>query len=161
MNLWKTTIALGILILCSCTKPPDYPDEPVLEYVSMTKTQMMQGLDLNTDSLTVQIDFTDGDGDIAGENGPNVLVVNAETGDSAVVFKVPQIPNSNNKYGISGTIYLTIFTECCTPPFQISELCSPLPSYPQDTLLYEVSLIDQAGNISNKVSLEPIILLCE
>jgi len=161
MKTWYYFLALSILLLASCTKPPEYPIEPVLEFVSQSKTSMIQGNTLN-DSLSVIFSFTDGDGDIAGgDSGPNIELIDSRTGELAFVFKVPEIPNSNNKYGISGTIKIAIYNDCCLPPFPISQLCEPLPTFPEDELFYTIKLYDRAGNVSNEIQTEPIILRCE
>ncbi len=122
---------------------------------------MIQGNTLN-DSLSVIISFTDGDGDIAGgDSGPNIELIDSRTGELAFVFNVPDIPNSNNKYGISGTIKLAVYNDCCLPPFPISQLCEPLPSFPEDELFYTIRLTDQAGNVSNEIQTMPITLRCD
>jgi len=161
MQNWYFYLAFSLLLIASCTKPPDYPIEPVLEFVSQSKTNMIQGNTLN-DSLSVIFTFTDGDGDISGgEDGPNIELIDSRTGELAFVFKVPEIPNSNNKYGISGTIKLAIYNDCCLPPFPISQLCEPLPSFPEDELFYTIRLTDRAGNVSNSIQTEAIILKCD
>lgn len=161
MSRIQTFLFLVVLLVFSCTKPPDYPDTPVIEFVSMSKTSMMQGNTLN-DSLSVIISFTDGDGDIAGEDtGPNIELRDSRNDGLAFLFKVPEIPNSNSKYGLSGTIKLAVYNDCCQPPYPISELCTPLPNYTEDELYYTIVLRDRAGNVSNEIQTEMITLRCD
>src|SRR3954465_7112905 len=49
------------LIVASCKKPPTYPDEPSLEYKSLTFGQDSFG---NDETFTLTATFTDGDGDV-------------------------------------------------------------------------------------------------
>ena len=53
-------IVLGSIV--SCISPPDYSDVPSLEFRSVSKTAIKQGL-VNVDSFTLVLFFTDGDGD--------------------------------------------------------------------------------------------------
>ena len=59
-----------VLTLASCKKPDEYPIIPAISYNNLYTTQNAQGLD---QSLSVILDFTDGDGDIGykevGQNG--------------------------------------------------------------------------------------------
>lgn len=60
--LLLSAAALTILAL-GCVQPPDYPIEPVIEYVGLTKNTMLQGK-TGEDETYITISFTDGDGDI-------------------------------------------------------------------------------------------------
>ncbi|MBK7408233.1 MAG: hypothetical protein IPJ40_09315 [Saprospirales bacterium] len=63
----KLLVFVNVLIILlgftSCTQPPEYPIEPVIQYERTTKNTMIQG-DGTEDETWMTISFTDGDGDI-------------------------------------------------------------------------------------------------
>jgi hypothetical protein len=150
-----------VVALNSCINAPDYPDEPVIEYVSMSKTTLTQS-NLNVDSLFLTFSFTDGDGDLgheATDTARNIYIRDLRTGKFQDRFKSPYIPEEGIGNGITGEIQLLLFTTCCLFPDNIPP-CSAPPQYPLDTVIYEISIRDRAGNFSNKITTEPIILTC-
>lgn len=149
---------LGITILVSCVRKPDFPIEPQLTFVGMNDNVMVQN-SFNTDSLIVTFSFTDGDGDI-GSDTSNIFVVDTRDQFKAASFFVDDLPEEGASRGIEGEISLTIYTTCCifpdgTPPCQASL------QYPTDTLQYEIYMVDRAGNESNRIRTNPIIILCQ
>ena len=59
---------IGLLLLLTiagwqCLEAPNYPDEPFIEFLSLSKDTMDQGV-FQEDSLIVRFRFEDGDGDI-------------------------------------------------------------------------------------------------
>lgn len=145
----------------SCINAPDYPDEPIIEYVSMSKSTLTQS-NLNIDSLFLTFSFTDGDGDLgheASDTSRNIYIKDLRTGRFQDRFKSPYIPEEGIGNGITGDIQLLLFTTCCLFPDNIPP-CSAPPQYPLDTVIYEISIRDRAGNFSNKITTEPIILSC-
>lgn len=155
-----TLLLIGVLL--SCTKPPEYPNEPVIEFVSLSKPSMVQG-NVNNDFVYVKISFTDGDGDI-GDNTNNSATVyyrNTSVQNSqALPSGVPFVPEQGVGNGISGEMDIRISTSCCVYASGLSD-CSPSTVEPIDTVIYEITLSDRAGNISNAVLTDPIILLCQ
>ncbi len=159
-------VLFGLLLLAiGCTKPPDYPDEPVIEFLRMTKTSMEQGA-LNNDSLTITISFTDGDGDIGNEDSENAQqIISAFFTDTRTdyefspTFAIPHIPDQGAGNGISGEINMSIFTSCCLYP-DATPPCTASSEYPEDMLSYRIKIVDRAGNESNVIETPPITLLC-
>lgn len=157
---------LFILLAFSCTKPPDYPDEPVIEFLSLSRSTIPQGTNLN-DTIWITIGFTDGDGDIGLEETTDKQLTiidthfNSITEDNIMQVSVPFVPEQGAGNGISGTISVATFTNCCVHPVQGAAPCSVIPGYPTDSLVYEIFMTDRAGNESNHIFTEPIILLCE
>ena len=48
----------GIFVFGGCINAPDFSETPEISFVGFSKSSMLQG-DLNTDSITLIIDFTD------------------------------------------------------------------------------------------------------
>lgn len=154
-------ILLFILGLKACINAPDYPDEPVIEYIGVSKSSMIQD-NLNTDSLFLYFSFTDGDGDLGhnpNDTSRNVFIRDLRTGNIQDRFKSPYIPEEGIGNGISGDMQLLLYTTCCLFPNNIPP-CSAPSQYPIDTLIYEIYIKDRAGNVSNTITTEPIILRC-
>lgn len=158
-----------ILAVTSCTQPPDYPIEPVIEYQGMTKNTMLQG-DGSEDETWVTLSFTDGDGDIGFfEEGSTTVETDLFIKDlrlDAVTekFTIPFVPELGTTNGISGEITFRMFTTCCIFPDWVPGQpapCDVSADYLVDTVQYEIYIIDRAGNESNRIQTEPIYLLCQ
>jgi hypothetical protein len=64
----------AFLLIAACAQPPEYPIEPQLEFISLSKTSMRQG-NGTEDTTLVTLGFTDGDGDIGNfKEGESNLV---------------------------------------------------------------------------------------
>ena len=158
--------AFQIFIFClflssvGCVIAPDYPDEPVLTYNGISKNTIVQGVS-NTDSFYISANFTDGDGDLGNEdeNKFNLFLIDKRTGNLQDKFITPYVPPAGASNGISGEISLLVYTTCCFFPDNIPPCESP-PQYPTDTISYELYIVDRAGNESNHIITEPIIIYC-
>ena len=151
-----------VLLIASCVSAPDYPDEPFIEFMGLSKTTMVQNT-VNTDSVFVFLSFTDGDGDLGHgvtDTFTNVFITDSRSGFIQDRFKTPEIPPEGANNGISGTMRLLLYTTCCIFPDQIPP-CSAPDQYPTDTLHFDIFLRDRAGNESNVVSTSDIILFCD
>jgi hypothetical protein len=156
-------VTCGILSYSSCKKPEQYPLIPAIEYVSFAKIQNTLGVD-NKGILTFS--FTDGDGDIGLAAGDTLAPFNPgsqyyydlfvtyyekQHGDYIPVvlpmtnnLRIPVItPTSGNK-SIKGTIDVELFIN------------NPASTY--DTIAYDVSIVDRALNLSNKIRTPDIII---
>lgn len=169
-NISLLSLLIAFCSLQSCLQPPDYPNEPEIEYVGMNKMFVRQGsVGAEPDTLRITISYTDGDGDIgAPEDGDftnNVIYIDSRNDlDSRV--SVPFIPSLGLGNGISGQISFDIlstnFGMCCIYDDKSGEdPCTRSTRFPTDTLQYTVYIIDQAGNESNRIETEPIVLLCD
>jgi len=146
----------------ACINAPDYPDEPEIEYIGLSKSTLDQN-SLNTDSLFVTFSFTDGDGDLGHEpadTSRNIFIKDLRTGNFQDKFKSPYIPEEGIGNGITGDIELLLFTTCCLFPDASIPPCSAPDQFPLDTVIYEIFIKDRAGNESNKIKTEPIIIRC-
>lgn len=153
-----TLLILGLGLVSACIKKPDFPIEPKIEFVGLSDNIMVQN-SFNTDSIVVTFSFTDGDGDI-GDDTTNIFVIDQRDGFQAAAFSINDIPEEGASRGIEGEISITIYTTCCifpdgTPP------CTGSLTYPSDTLIYEIYMVDRAGNESNRITTSPITLLCQ
>lgn len=122
---------------------------------------MDQGF-LNSDSLTIFLYFTDGDGDIGFEDTDtlqNLFIIDSRTGKIAESIKIPGIESGGIGKGISVDMELQVYTTCCLFPGSIPP-CSVVAAYPRDSLKYSIYLIDRSGNKSNTVETEYIYLNC-
>ncbi|MEM1320465.1 MAG: hypothetical protein AAGG75_09420 [Bacteroidota bacterium] len=157
-----TIISLfAILFVLSCTKPPDYPPEPVIEFKSLSKGFLTQGA--FGDTLLLTISFTDGDGNIGDdENRANFILTDLRDGQAFVTFSAPLIPVQGANNGISGEISVIIdagIPICCLYENGLNP-CTPSADFPTDTVIYEVQIMDRDSNMSNIIQTDPIILRC-
>ncbi len=164
MNAFKYTILLVTFLLAfGCTNPPDYPDEPVIEYIGINTNTFVQGIQPNSPQLEIVVSFTDGDGDIGDENNQaNFFLVDSRD-NFQFTRSIPFVPEQGTGNGISGEITLRINTAlghfCCFYPTG-QEPCTPSTQFPTDTLTYTLHMMDRSGKVSNSVVTEPIYLLC-
>jgi len=147
--------AIGLII--GCTKPPDYPDEPVIEFKQFSKTTMVQSA-TNADTTFMTISFTDGDGDIGSDTTLNFHIVDTRDGFAPPAYIIPSIPEQGTGNGISGEITVRLFSTCCLPP-DVNP-CQPSTEMPVDTVIYEIYIEDRSGKRSNTILTDPIYLVC-
>lgn len=148
-----------------CVKPPDYPDEPVIAFLSLSKNvQKQDALDKN-DTLYVTISFTDGDGDLGFEDrGGDISLIDTRD-NSRDTSSLPLVDQQGAGNGISGEISIAVLPTCCVPP-PINGIplppCDPsvAPDFLRDTVVYQMQIRDRAGHLSNIVTLPPITLIC-
>ena len=79
MVLFTAAILIG-----SCVEPPDFAIEPKIEFVSLSKDTLLQGV-FQQDSLVVTFAFEDGDGDLGREDNAlenNVFFIDSRTGNN-------------------------------------------------------------------------------
>ena len=149
-------------MMISCATDPGFGPNPEIAFISFSKDTMVQN-SLNTDSTFLTISFRDGDGNIgSGSNDvtENIRIVDMRTGFVFDRFKIPEIPLNGLESGVEGEIIMKVFTSCCifpdgTPP------CFNPPNFPDNELQFEIEMIDDDGNSSNKITTESIILLCD
>jgi len=146
-----------ILFVTSCIKPPDYPDEPVIEFISIGKNVLNQ----NVDTTLVTISFTDGDGDLGEVDGStveNFILTDTRTGFQ-IPYRIPFIPQQGVGNGISGEIAVNIRAECCVPTNGLP--CIPNPGQLPEEIIYTIQVIDRSGNLSNIITMPSIQLICD
>ncbi|MBK9272437.1 MAG: hypothetical protein IPM48_12665 [Saprospiraceae bacterium] len=146
-------------ISCDNATPPYII--PKIWFISFSKLEFMQG-DINQDSVWLEIGFEDGDGDIGfGANNPSqdIFLYDRRTGKLQDSYKLPDLPNSDGK-PVSGTIKLRVFNTCCIFPQGIPPCSSP-PQFPNDSINYELYLVDRSANQSEKIQTPFLSILCK
>ena len=157
---------IGLLLLLAiagwqCLDSPNYPDEPFIEFISISKDTLEQGI-FEEDSLTVIFRFEDGDGDIGRtDQDPenNIFFIDERTGTLDNTFGIPTIPEDGAGNGVEGTVKILLFSTCCIYP-DGSDPCVPNVNFPLDTIQYRIYIEDRAGHKSNEILTKPIILRC-
>ncbi len=157
----KYVLYLALIVaFATCIRPPDYPIEPQIKFVGMTKSTMRQGFG-SEDSVYFTLSFTDGDGDLGGVSGKdslNVFITDKRNNKPVEqTYRIPFVPEAGAKNGISGEMRFLMYTTCCLS----LEPCIATPVRPRDTLVYEMYIKDRAGHKSNVVQTNPIILQCK
>ncbi|MBX2891936.1 MAG: hypothetical protein KF734_13480 [Saprospiraceae bacterium] len=166
----KKTVSLVALLLATvsicffqfCVKPPDYPKEPFIEFVSLSKNIMRQSK-LGLDTVLVTFSFTDGNGDLGSvDNEPSIFIEDGRDSFPQEPYAIPYIEPQGAGNGISGTITVALPTTCCiyTDENGFKFSCETVP-VAFDTLTYLISIKDRAGNVSNKITTPPIVLICK
>lgn len=141
------SLGLVFILLFSCNKVNKYAVTPKISFFQMTVDQMKAGQDT---TFFVYIKFEDGDGDI-GFGTNNLFFIDKRDTDT-VAYEIPAIPDRfEPKRGLSGSL-------------QVEILAAPLIlrtdtiHKERDTLVWDIYMKDQAGNMSNMVNSSPLIL---
>ena len=157
----KYLFVFVIVSFWACAEAPDYSEIPEIEYEGLSKKLMRQG-DQFTDSLYIYFSFKDGDGDIGyADSDPrkDIVVIDTRTQVEQERFKMPMVPEQGTGNGISGEVTVRIYSTCCLFPAGIPP-CSAPPSFPTDTMAYEIYILDRAGHESNRIRTDPVVLEC-
>ena len=158
-KLLFSTLILAAFVMC--ISPPDYPIEPQIEFLGLSKNTMRQGVLGIEDSLFLTFSFTDGDGDLGNlgqaKDSVNIFLTDKRTNQPSERFRIPYVPEQGAGNGISGDMRLLLFTTCCNvlPP------CEASTTKPIDTLVYEIYIKDRAGHESNRILTAPIYFQCK
>jgi hypothetical protein len=149
-------IIISFAIAAGCKKPNSYPDTPVITFKSLT-VQQENGFDV---SVHLIVSFTDGDGDI-GNNSP-------EAGDPPnFVVLMDTLHNGNwgtndNHFIFSGTLpYLTPTGSNRALKGDVATDILLQWGHPNDTIRYQVYIVDRAMNQSNTIITPEIIIHTE
>lgn len=154
---------LLILVCTSCADAPNYPIEPVITFKGLNKNRVFQFRNGPLDSLIIEFDFTDGDGDLSlPENNDSIDIFLRDSRLPQVPqnFRFPFIDREGVGSGIRGTAAITIINTnniCCI--YQ-GVRCAEEEEYPIDTFSYSIQIIDRAGNLSNVIRTDVIEIDC-
>jgi len=168
------------VIFTSCQKPVEYPIEPAIEYQGFTYL-------FNSDSTfsgegVIALSYTDGDGDLGlddadttypfGFNDPHYynMVVDYLKAENGVFVKTPLLsPHVSTSPADTLVLYDTVTFNARfhrlrdnDDPKAISgtmeyKLTVQNPFSPNDTIKFEIRIIDRALHESNVIQTEPII----
>ena len=161
-------VLVSVLALVqSCVQPPDYPKEPVIQYIGLSKNLMQQGTGYQ-DSLFVIFSFTDGDGDLGypeSDPTPSVYIRDSRDSFPKPPIQLPYVEPQGAGNGISGEITVKLPTTCCIytyPGGGQPVACEDVPNFVQfDTFYYFIKIRDRAGHESNEIKTEAIRLRCQ
>lgn len=161
---WAKIGLLLLLVLTGwrCLEAPNFPIEPSIEFMGLSKDTIRQGI-FQEDSLFVTFRFEDGDGDLGRtdqEPDNNIFFIDERTGTLDNTFAIPTLPADGAGNGVEGQIRILLFSTCCIYP-DGSDPCVPNDQYPLDTVQYRIYIKDRAGHTSNEILTPPIILLCQ
>ena len=141
----------------ACSENNNLNSPPELSYRGMSKDNMNQGsLGLN-DTIKINLSFIDLDGDLSGVPN-NLVIIDNRLNEVHVTNTIPDLPTTKN--GNVGFINVTVPTLCCifsdgTPA------CEAPRDQPTNELTFDIYVIDQNGNQSNRVTTELITLFCK
>jgi hypothetical protein len=154
-------LALGLMY---CVQPPNYPIEPEIEFLSLSKDVMYQ-TKFGQDSVLIRFSFTDGDGDLGfSDTTASIFIVDGRDNFSKPSYRIPYIEEEGAGNGISGEISILVPTTCCIYPVSTGiPPCDTSMSAPQfiDTVFYKIQIKDRAGHLSNTIETAPISLICK
>lgn len=153
---------LAAVFLLGCVNPPDYPVQPVITYMGVSKGSVFQGsASLPLDTLAIFFSFTDGDGDLSLQDTTDIFLFDSRFPSiTASVFRFPTIPVEGTGNGIRGEVTLQIVNRngiCC---IENGLVCPNNPTIATDTFSYEIQIRDRAGNLSNKIRTERLTIVC-
>ena len=163
--LWLIVAATVLTGAAACVSPPEYPDEPVIEFAGLSKPTIYQFTNGPRDSVTLSIDFTDGDGDLSIVDSTDIFLRSSQFDEITLPINLPEIPREGTGNGISGTIEIDLINtalDICCIRMRGSriETCIEDAGMPTDTVSFSIQVRDRAGNRSNVVRTEPITILC-
>ena len=159
MKHFLTIFILTVIVQWSCLKAPEYPIEPIINFVGLTSEVMKQGA-FNSDSTIITFSFTDGDGDLGDNDSVNIFLTDERIDTITTSFKIPLLSQSAGAKGISGEIAIKVYTTCCLFPNGQTP-CTPSSQYPVDSLVYGIYIIHRGQHMSNIIYTPAIKLLCQ
>lgn len=152
-----------VLSLSSCLPDNDYPDTPVIKYVSFTKHTPSSGVD---DTGTLTFSFTDGDGDIGLAQGDTLPPYDPSSQyyynfftkyyekkngqfeevvlDPPNYFRIPVLTPEGQNKTLEGDIEVVLYIN------------NPFSEY--DTIKFEAWIVDRSLKESNVITTEEIVV---
>lgn len=167
--LWCIGTAFAANIWVYCVKPPDYPDEPVITFVSVSPGSILQRpffRQPDTVYTDLVFSFTDGDGDLGfSDTTASMIIRDLRSPLLPKPYRLPEVSSLGAGNGISGEVTVRVPVSCCIPdpvdgiplpPCDTNSVSGQL----LDTLVYSIQIKDRAGHWSNVIESAPIILKC-
>lgn len=156
-------VAALLALLASCASPPEYPIEPHIEFVSLSKDTLRRAFGNNffLDTLYITFSFTDGDGDIGDAENDRVFITDLRNNETTRL-EIPFVPELGASNGIKGKITARQFTKCCDYPDSLFLIdCQDvLASLPYDLVNFELYIVDREDHKSNVIQLPPVYIQC-
>ena len=94
-----------IVLLFSCEKEQVISDTPIIEFKSISPTNVQE----YSDDIIITISYSDGNGDL-GENNPDIYNLFVEDNRNSIVyqFRIPHLAPDNNSIAIEGDFNILI-----------------------------------------------------
>ncbi len=152
-----------MITLINCRKPEEFPIEPKIEFVSLTKIPTPNGID---DKGILTISFTDGDGDVGLSESDTLSPFDT----SSVYYYNFFIDYFEKKQGVYTKVDLPFSINSRIPVLNSSGSTKPLKGTieielfinnilsPYDTIRFECSICDRALHMSNKIVTSEIVI---
>ncbi len=157
-NIFAIASLVCASFIFGCVTPPEYPKEPFIEFISLSKDTMLRGI--SVDQAFVTFSFTDGDGDIGSRDSLDLYLTDNRDG-TVLRNRIPFVPELGSTNGIKGEITVKINSTCCIFPDPFLNGCEDvLPSFPYDQVRYSIYITDRAKNKSNVLEVDPIFVRC-
>ena len=142
-----------LLVLSACSTGPVFDETPEISFVSISPGPVQQF----QDEFVITIHFQDGDGDLGDDNEEvrNLFVRHTIPGLDTVAydFKIPNLTPDTKNPSIQGNIDITV----SAPP--LSSFIPGNPPVTEEEAIFRVWLMDRAGNVSNEILTDPILIV--
>ncbi|MEM6264168.1 MAG: hypothetical protein AAGI38_16755 [Bacteroidota bacterium] len=148
-------LATLILALASCNNDPVFPLEPEIQYLDIQPREVRH----LQDPFTISISFTDGDGDIGGDNvdGSPLIIRDDRVLDPAYAhlpdslffydnYSFDDLSSDAQNPSIKGNIFVEI-------PQAVN-----VEGRRREEFTFSVILVDRAGNKSNEITTDPLVV---
>lgn len=143
-RLLQFSCLIGLLGLAACGEEAADPAIPVISYISITPNPAIA----YNDQLVLRITYEDGNGDL-GENTAGVrnLFVKDSRNDITYSYRINQLAPSGATIAIQGEIDINL-----NQAILLSETTT------KEEVVYEVYLTDRAGNESNLITTDTLLV---
>lgn len=146
--------ALCLILMHSCVNSPDFTTEPKIEFLEFEKDTVAQ-----QEAFTYKFRFEDGDGDLGEAETSNIFLIDLRQNDLEM-SGFPKIPEQGAGNGVEGVATINFNGECCV--YDVGPPCDWAPnSKILDTVVYELYIVDRAGNESNRVKTDTLYIRCD
>jgi hypothetical protein len=84
LKFWIVAVASSLLVTCS--RPPEFPNEPVIEFIGLSKNTIIQSRSsqLPQDTIEISFKFTDGDGNLGNADSVNIILTDSRDGNTPI-----------------------------------------------------------------------------
>ncbi|HRI22226.1 MAG TPA: hypothetical protein PLA68_14790 [Panacibacter sp.] len=142
------TVLVTGTIVTACQKDK-FNTKPTLEFKSVNSTTIGPG-----QQLIITLRYTDKEGDVQGylyiQRKVDACIADTSGGAKQMPFDVPEKANSEGDIVISYSY---------SPDFTYPPIGEPSCPGKNDTCIYRFALKDKAGNISDTLTIPPIVIL--
>lgn len=155
----KSTIflVLAVMLYTSCLKGPGYDSHPEIEFIGFQQDTVQQ-----ESATSFSFYFKDGDGDIGSDNEPNVFLRDLrQSMAEPEQFVMPQLPVEGSGNGVEGTVTIDYQATRCIYENGQTGVNNWKEGFKEiDKVVFELYIIDRAGNESNRIITDTLYLSC-